>query len=49
MSRYTETMHALSAVQKETDNDREAIKEETLKQIAISLARLVDILEKQKK
>lgn len=46
MSRYLETQYALAAAEKE---ENQTVSEEALKQIAISLAQLVDILRKQDK
>ena len=47
MSRYSETIHALNEAEKESEVDPNIATYETLRQIAISLAQIVDILKKE--
>lgn len=50
MSRYSETVIAISKAREESKNNpQHTVTEETLRQIAISLAELVDILKKNTK
>ena len=49
MSRYSETIHALTEAEKASEIDPEIAKYETFRQIAISLAQIVDILKKEER